>query len=104
MIECFELAPKAELEQFVKSVRHNIAKHCRLNNKAAGAKRSIIDHQKNQTDAVEKMNMVMAIANRFSICNIASVIRINTARTIITIHWIGAISAWLSRTLLRLAS
>ena len=32
------------------SVRHNISKHCRLNNKAACTKRSIIDHQKNQTE------------------------------------------------------
>ena len=34
------------LKQFVTglSFRHNISKHCRFNNKAAGAKRSIIDH------------------------------------------------------------
>ena len=32
------------------SVRHNISKHCRFNNKAACTKRSIIDHQKNQTE------------------------------------------------------
>ena len=54
--------------------------------------------------AVEKTNMVSAIAGRTLMWIAAMVTRIMAARTTITAHWTGAISARLMATRLRLNS
>src|SRR5262245_14741928 len=46
----FHRMKKLSRENLPLLIRHDIAKHCWLNNKAADAKWSVIDHQKNQTD------------------------------------------------------